>query len=368
VVELATLRARVLGKPVVVMGSAPMETRPLFTPGSVVIAVNGGISSTDYADVWVLNARNRQLHSWGEDRVAWNRTMLQQGRHRSLGSLLLLTRGDEGAVDYTLGVLRKQETTWRDTAEIVISTREKVERLTDARTKDMAKHAISAGVWAVCAAFAAGAASVRMEGFSWEPGYNYAVHAEPSMRGHLHGDRVALTRLRQRYGSALSCDLSVPRSQDETTMPSKIITNTAKPAPEKPEPTVTNVIATKPLFYGNKRIRVGERFVLRTARHFKPGSMAPADKLSPAQAVANAAPKPLPHIKPHQGMGAGLREAMGLRLKPNGVDPLDGTEGPQGMAAGLTLDPSSGHPIAGDATGATGEPTGNLDPLGADEG
>ena len=68
------------------------------------------------------------------------------------------------------------------------------------------KEPCSSGILATAIALWCGAASVRLVGFSFTPGYHYLPKERPQAwwRNHIAADRRALQTLRGRYGAQLS--------------------------------------------------------------------------------------------------------------------------------------------------------------------
>lgn len=167
-----------------------------------IVAVNGGISSVPAGltiDVWALNA-------YVTDPSPMTRLMRQQGQGRHVRcALLILREPDAGRT--TLAKLRARETVVDDAVEVSPDDRIVIEKAAGARVGAMSKHALSAGFFAVAACLLAPAHSVRMVGFSWEPGYAYLPDSTWN-RGHVHGDRIALANLQARYGPRLQTSLT----------------------------------------------------------------------------------------------------------------------------------------------------------------
>lgn len=301
---------------VVVIGSAPLSANPAVAGDEVIIAVNGGISSYPHCDIWVVNARGT-MQEWGPQMRALSLRMLAQGADRAIQVALLLTKGDN-ALELTLARLKKQRT--RCTLgyrEIPNDMRRSIEAQAGGRDLTMAKHALSAGLFAVCYAFWAGAARVRMVGFSWEPGYAYAPDTQIKVRGHSAGDKQALVRLQQKYGERLVTSLlkespmasknarkrtsggaaTKPRRATSQLTPAaerarkteqrKVATAAA--VPKKADP--LTVRATELTYYNNKRRKPGETFQLRQATDFRESCMervdpnAPEPESTPTQAA-----------------------------------------------------------------------------------
>lgn len=342
--SVAPFVALARGRRIIVVGSAPAST--VDDPEAFVVAVNGGISNTTSCDVWILNARAGAHPSWGPKQTGWNRTMVRQGEHRSLRLAILLTRGDdERAVDYTLKQLARQSTRFDAWVEMASSVRTQVESAAGARRGDMNLRALSAGLFATCLAFVAKPASVTLVGFSWDAGYHYDVGTQPTVRGHVAADRVGLKRLEERFGAALIHSLhradedghmavKARRSSRPTATGNQMEkahaardTDQALKRLDKP----FEVVATAPGFYGGRRRKVGQTFMLQKAAHFSRTWMAPANQMSVQQALANAQPKPIPGMT-QRTMSAADETVV---IPPPTVDTLP-AEGAQENAAPAT--------------------------------
>lgn len=307
------LAAIVAGKPVVVVGAAPLKMKVQPAEGEIVIAVNGGISSTSgHVDVWQVNSRSAQFEQWGPGRRRLATLMLQQGKKRQVGLLFFIAR-EADAPPTTRAILGRQGTKWQGEAVVLQHTeRRPLEAATGARDEKMKKDAMSAGLTAVAFALYAGAAHVRMVGFSWLPGYEYLPGERIDARGHVRADQLGLKNLLDRYAGRIEHDLVIPAhlTGDGKMPPPRTQPNTRKPetlteaaaqaqAPQREErPGAIRVQATKLLFYGNKRVRPGEVFELKRPGDFKHNCMRAVTEEQPAlRPHAFAPPKfPIPEI------------------------------------------------------------------------
>lgn len=198
---LETLKLR--DRRCVVVGAAPLDEAGY---GAVdrqerIVAVNGGISSVPAGftvDVWAVNAHVT-------DPSPMTRLMRQQGQGRHVRCACLILR-EPDAGPCTVAKLRARETVVDDYVEVSADDRTAIERVSGARVASMTKHALSAGFFTVAACLVAGARSVRLVGFSWEPGYAYLPESTWN-RGHVHADRLALKQLQARYGPRLQTTL-----------------------------------------------------------------------------------------------------------------------------------------------------------------
>lgn len=303
------LRYVVHDRPVAVVGSAPLKEKLARREGEIVLAVNGGIGSTvGPVDIWQVNSRSSQFEQWGPGRKRLATLMLKQGAKRDVGLLLFIAREQE-APPTTRKILGGQKTTWRYEATILqASERRQLEEATGARTEAMKKDAMSAGLTAACYALYAGAAAVRLVGFSWLPGYEYLPGERIDARGHVRADQRALVNLLARYAGRVEHDLVIPPAMMETprmpptkptTKPATLTEATAQgQAPVEGEtPVPQRVQAMKMIFYNNRRIRPGEVFTLRKPTDFKPKQMQRVTAEQPPTPPAAFRPRhPLPDI------------------------------------------------------------------------
>jgi hypothetical protein len=302
------------GGQVLVVGSAPC---PLVVPKTreLVIAVNGGISNVPRADVWMLNSRGT-MGEWGPELRALHLDMVRQGQDRTVDCLVMLTKHDDAA-DLTLQRLRKQVTRYRQTIEIHNHRRRELEAQAGARDSSMTREALSIGLFAVCWAFLNGAVTVRMEGFSWQPGYHYRPGEPFNVRGHKAGDKQALARLLARYPGRLFTSLAkehqmtsknaskrssggaatkpktakaalTPKGERERKAANKKTADQQEAEARLARRSSLRVRATELSFYSNKRWRPGEEFMLREASDFRPSCMEHVDPSEPAPEPSSA--------------------------------------------------------------------------------
>lgn len=333
------------GRSVLVVGSAPLEAPIVRDCNELVIAVNGGISSVpgNVVDVWVLNARDTEANYWGPRQRKLSHLMMGQGAGRTVVEAVLLEKGEELATRKTLARLRAQQTAVNSHIAISHEARRAIETAAGARTPELAKHALSAGLFAVCWAIWGGAAQVRLEGFSLAREGGYAYTSEPiPIRGHLAGDKVALSRLESQRVARILHSLkgqtmatrSTTRSTTKkgggaapqprraarptsgipaarpaaTTAPAAAPTRTPQPVRPGARPGAMRVRATALNFYANRRRRPGDVYQLRNPSEFRPSCMERVDASEPITS-------PTPNAK-------ALREARSSvpELEPNAAD------------------------------------------------
>jgi hypothetical protein len=308
-----------------------------------IVAVNGGIGSVAGAvvDVWVLNARSALDATIAGEKKALHCLMLAQGAGRHARGLVLLTKDDQAAA-HTLKALTQQGTTWGAVVEVNQGSRREIEAGAGARTPDLTKHALSAGMFAAAACFWAGAATVRLEGFSWRGGYQYLPGTAIS-RGHEYGDKRALALLGDRYGARLEHALHLPPLTQESapmaTRPTRPATHAAStterfeasdptPEPAPPPQRPYKVRALKLLQYGLRRRRPGDVFLVAPG-HFRARQMehvsdaTPEHTTTPAQAGRLAEAQVLATKTP--------------QLQPNGADLVEDVPTPTTGAANLDV-------------------------------
>lgn len=190
------------GRHCVVVGSAPLPTRYAdISADEVAIPVNGGISSVaGLVDIWVLNSKAQDAP--GAVIRPLHQTMLRQGSNRSVGHILFLRGPKVASEALTMATLKRQRVSWSSWSVLDKPTKRWLEGELCGRLDD--KKPCSSGILAVAAALWCGAASVRLEGFSFEPGYHYLRNQRPESwwRDHVAADRRALTSMRHRYGSS----------------------------------------------------------------------------------------------------------------------------------------------------------------------
>lgn len=288
---VASLRRFLRGRRVVVLGSAPLKAPLVIGDDEVVVAVNGGISSFSRCDVWVVNA-------WGE-RVPGNsekhHRMIAQGKNRKVGLVVFLSRTHD-AVRFSGPRLAAQGVTWDTSADIQQTTRVAIETGAGARKKALSNNALSAGFFAACAALVAGATRVRLEGFSWEGGYAY--HPGPEVRGHVGGDKIALTSLVAVHGTKLvhSLEGETPMAKTSPTRAAAAPAPAARPAVQRPAqpaaPRRLRVRATKLLQYRGKRIQPKEVFVIDGMHEFRKNQMVLVDAKTPIGKAPRSTERP----------------------------------------------------------------------------
>lgn len=205
--QVEALRRCVDGRSCVVVGSAPLSsTYADIQPYETTIAVNGGISSLpSIADVWVVNSKAQDKP--GALIRPLHKTMLQQGAHRRVGHVLFLRGPKVASESDTLTTLRHLRCSLGTWSVLDKPTKRWIEGELCGRLDD--KKPCSSGILAVACALYAGAASVRLVGFSFTPGYHYLPKEKPQSwwRDHVAADRRALATLHHRFGSRLSTDV-----------------------------------------------------------------------------------------------------------------------------------------------------------------
>lgn len=307
------IRARLAGRRCLVVGSAPLDGPIVPGDDECIVAVNGGMSSVPgVIDLWLLNSRRKPYESWGPERVALNEHMVCQGAGRTVRTVAWVTVDDEPE-DAMVARLRAQRTEYAQGCVIARTTRERIETVSGARTPAMRKHALSAGMFAVALCFWSGAAAVRMVGFSWRAGYAYlpGVELAAVTRGHIEGDRLALEQLLARYGDRLEQTLTpgvvgTPAGEEAgmaTNQPTSGAGQASQvreprepraayrpaapaPAPAAPRPTRIKVRATKLGYYGERRRRPGDVFVIDTEQHFSKRWMETVDPSTPERSTS----------------------------------------------------------------------------------
>jgi len=205
-------------RPVVVIGSAPIEGVLRWTKGTAVVTVNGSLSSIRerVPDVHLMNARVGPHVTWNKERRALNAAMFAQSADRHVRTLALLPVTEVGAEEATLERLRRQGTTWDRVMSITKATKVLLAHNVGALDRERDRHlSVSAGMFGVLLALWAGASSVRTEGFSFDAGYAYlAPELVPeNSRGHLRGDKTAIVNIREKFGPRVMGDLFTRRTQ-----------------------------------------------------------------------------------------------------------------------------------------------------------
>lgn len=206
--QVERVRPLVDGQACVVVGSAPLKTPTTdVQPREIVIAVNGGISSLPgAADIWVLNSK-QQDRPGDPFLKPLHRVMLQQGKGRTAGHLLLLRGPKVMSEAGTLATLQALGVTHHSWSVLDKVTKRYFEGDVCHRVRD--NRPCSAGILAVAVALWCGAAHVRLVGFSWTPGYAYLPKSRPGSwwRDHVEADQRALKSLTTRYPGRLSGSL-----------------------------------------------------------------------------------------------------------------------------------------------------------------
>lgn len=202
--QIECVRDLIEGRACVVVGSAPLQGRHAdVAETDVVIAVNGGISSVARAvDLWVVASRSQDKPGSGRMKPL-HKTMLQQAKGRTVGHVLFLRGPKEASERDTLAALKELGVRYLTWSICDKKTKLWIEQTTCARIE---KQPCSSGILATAIALYCGAASVRMVGFSFAPGYAYLPKERPQSwwRGHVQSDQRALVALRARYGAVLS--------------------------------------------------------------------------------------------------------------------------------------------------------------------
>ena len=207
---LDALARALAGRPVTVIGAAPLAPGDVPLDASAHVAVNGGIASTAAADVWIVNSRIRPASHWPPERRRLNDLMLRQGAGRRVPLAILLAK-QPNAPPTTIKFFAEQGTAVAAWLAMTSPDRRALEMQAGARDNGTGSATISAGVTAAALALLAGAAPVRLIGFSWEAGYAYlpGERFDPAYRGHVAEDRRALGLLAARYGHALEHALAL---------------------------------------------------------------------------------------------------------------------------------------------------------------
>lgn len=205
--QIECLRAFVANRRCVVIGSAPLRTKHAeIAADELTMPVNGGISSlAGTADVWVVNSKAQDAA--GASIRPLHKQMLEQGRHRTAGHLMLLRGPKVASEQLTLTALVAMKCSYHSWSVVDKATKRWIEGELCDRRDD--KKPCSSGVLAVAMALYAGAAAVRLIGFSFSPGYHYLPKERPEKwwRDHVDADRRALSVLSARYAGRLSGDL-----------------------------------------------------------------------------------------------------------------------------------------------------------------
>lgn len=206
VAQVEAIRGHVQGRTCVIVGAAPLRAPVPLSTSDVVVAINGAISSVPRVDLWFLGSKESDKP--GDPFIKpLHRQMLEQARNRQAGHVVLLRGPKRPTEHYTLGWLSKMQCTVQTWSVLDKPTKRHVERELCARKHDTKP--CSSGILAVACALWCGAESVRLEGFSFLPGYHYIQEKHPPSwwRDHCEADRRAVKALSARYGDRLSGDL-----------------------------------------------------------------------------------------------------------------------------------------------------------------
>jgi hypothetical protein len=330
------------GRACVVVGSAPLAAPIVLSADEFVVGVNGGVSSVPRVDAWVVNSRNNDAAAWSPAQRRLSKLMLAQAAGRTIPLAVFLSKHDEGP-PWTLKFLKGQKTTVGRWIALNGDERRAMETAVGARTRDLAKHALSAGLTAAAWCFSEGAETVRLEGISWTTGYQYLpgevipVRAPAQGgRGHAHGDKEAIRLLTGRYPGRLlhslisevsqmatkktapqrpprdpeagqrardAKDALSPAGERERKLALKQQQKAAAAAAARPDSALM-VRATELTYYHHKRRRLGDVFPLREESDFRESCMEWVDPNTPET----------PHI-PFDANRAPVQ------LEPDGVTP-----------------------------------------------
>lgn len=208
--QVERVRDLIEGRDCVVVGSAPLKSAHADVSDSeIAIAVNGGISSVARAvDLWVVASRPQDRPGSGQIKPL-HKTMLHQAKGRTAGHVLFLRgpNAKDASEVHTLAMLDHLGCRYGTWSVLDKPTKQAMENELCARPKD--KDPCSSGILATAIALHCGAASVRMVGFSFTPGYAYLPKEKGQSwwRNHVRADQRALRALLARYGSMLSGDI-----------------------------------------------------------------------------------------------------------------------------------------------------------------
>jgi len=204
--QVERLRPLVDGRHCLVVGSAPIHESAAVGE-FLTIAVNGGISSLSVQpDIWVLNSKAQD--GAGAPIRPLHKRMLEQGRGRAVGHLLLLRGPKVASEQLTLMALKSLKARHESWSVFDKATKRWLEGELCGRKDD--KKPCSSGILTVAMALYVGADSVQLTGFSFQPGYHYIrdeKHPPSWWRDHVAADKRALQALRARYGDRLRGDL-----------------------------------------------------------------------------------------------------------------------------------------------------------------
>lgn len=205
--QVERVRDLLSGRACVVVGSAPLGSAAADVGETeIAIAVNGGISSVPRAvDLWVV--ASRAVDRPGSPQIKpLHKTMLHQAKGRSAGHVVFLRGPKDASEQDTLAALQQLRFTHQTWSVLDKPTKRWLEGELCARVGDSPRDICSSGILATAMALWCGAASVRMVGFSFTPGYQYLPKERGASwwRNHVEADRRALQALRARYGATLT--------------------------------------------------------------------------------------------------------------------------------------------------------------------
>jgi len=205
--QLDILAPLLSGASVVVIGSAPIRSRFVeVLDGEISMPVNGAISSVlGKVDLWVLGSKHYDTHEANTRFL--HKTMLDQGKDRQVQRAVFLRGPKHMSEAATLERLRSRRCEVATWSVLDKPTKRWLEGEYCGRVDD--KQPCSSGVLAAAMALWCGAASVRLSGFSLQPGYQYLPKQTPQpwWRDHIEADRRALRLLRQRFKTQIQGDI-----------------------------------------------------------------------------------------------------------------------------------------------------------------
>ncbi len=203
--QVERLSELIAGRACVVVGSAPLKAAAAdVADHELVIAVNGGISSVARAvDVWFVASRPQDKPGHAHIKPL-HLTMLKQAKQKTAGHVVLLRGPKDASEDATLAMLKRLECRHHSWSVLDKPTKRWLEGEVCARKSDKAH--CSSGILATAVALWCRAESVRLEGFSFVPGYHYLPQERGASwwRNHIDADRRALRALQEHYGARLS--------------------------------------------------------------------------------------------------------------------------------------------------------------------
>ena len=199
--QIGVLIPRIAGRRWVVVGSAPLD-RPhaRIEVNEQVIAVNGGIGSVPgVVSIWFVGSKpyDRQPHLQSR----WlHREMLEQASGRYVPYAVFLRQPNIASELDTIARLDGIRCTVADYSVLDKPTKRWMEGHVCGRTDDKAP--CSSGILAAAVALYCEATSVRLEGFSLKPGYQYLPKKTPQAwwRDHVEADQRAIKALKLKYG------------------------------------------------------------------------------------------------------------------------------------------------------------------------